>query len=399
MFQRTCYLEAVRAALGSAFLLAVALGSGCAGRATALETAHVDGADAAFALALWDAMAPEGNAAISPLVLRDALTLTHIGARGAAARSIERALGARSRAELRGRASPTDSEQLARAVNVWVDPSLGLDARYVAAVDARFGVRPDALDLRGAPAAARETINAWISARTRSKIPALLPADAISVDTRVVLASALAFAGAWARPFDPERTVRGEFETRDGARVETPLMMLEDQLRYGWREDGWGMLELPYEGGRYSLGLILPPPEARARPPGEGLTPALLDALWGGLQEGRALVVLPRFTLAGETVGLRGALTRLGMAPLFEDPRALAGLAAEPLALEELYVSTFVEVDERGTKATAAAAAVVGLRSGPTRVAFTRPFVFALRDGETGALVLLGQVVDPTRGA
>ena len=63
-----------------------------------------------------------------------------------------------------------------------------------------------------------------------------------------------------------------------------------------------------------------------------------------------------------------------------------------------------IDVDERGTEAAAATAVGVdtGGCTGPTpdrirELRFDRPFVFLLRDRETGAILFMGRVADPTK--
>ena len=58
-----------------------------------------------------------------------------------------------------------------------------------------------------------------------------------------------------------------------------------------------------------------------------------------------------------------------------------------------------IDVDEEGTEAAAATAVIIGvLSSFPDAVTLTvdRPFVFALRDTQTGAVLFLGRITDPS---
>jgi Serine protease inhibitor len=90
----------------------------------------------------------------------------------------------------------------------------------------------------------------------------------------------------------------------------------------------------------------------------------------------------------------------MGM-PLAFDPNAadFSGMTTE----ERLYISAVIhqaniDVDEKGT--TAAAATAVVMRAGaapgsPVTLKVDRPFLFALRDVKTGAVLFLGRVVEP----
>ncbi|MCH8103852.1 MAG: serpin family protein, partial [Chloroflexi bacterium] len=65
------------------------------------------------------------------------------------------------------------------------------------------------------------------------------------------------------------------------------------------------------------------------------------------------------------------------------------------LYIKEVVHKAFVSVDEAGTEAAAATAIVVQLESLPPSVTIDRPFVFLIRDIETGAVLFVGRVVDP----
>jgi serpin B len=69
------------------------------------------------------------------------------------------------------------------------------------------------------------------------------------------------------------------------------------------------------------------------------------------------------------------------------------------LVISEVVHKAFVSVDEAGTEAAAATAVMMALTAAPAKpveVTVDRPFVFAIRDIETGALLFVGRVVDPS---
>ena len=59
-----------------------------------------------------------------------------------------------------------------------------------------------------------------------------------------------------------------------------------------------------------------------------------------------------------------------------------------------------IDVDEKGTEAAAATAVVMRAtalpRLEPVTLTVDRPFLFALRDLESGAVLFLGRIADPT---
>jgi serpin B len=68
------------------------------------------------------------------------------------------------------------------------------------------------------------------------------------------------------------------------------------------------------------------------------------------------------------------------------------------LFIDDVYHKAFVAVDEEGTEAAAATAVVMQLTAAPAmpvEVTVDRPFVFLIRDIDTGAVLFLGHVVNP----
>jgi serpin B len=58
----------------------------------------------------------------------------------------------------------------------------------------------------------------------------------------------------------------------------------------------------------------------------------------------------------------------------------------------------FVSVDEAGTEAAAATAVIVGetaIPEQPVEVTIDHPFIFLIRDIETGAILFVGRVLNP----
>ena len=66
------------------------------------------------------------------------------------------------------------------------------------------------------------------------------------------------------------------------------------------------------------------------------------------------------------------------------------------LFISDVIHQAFVTVDEQGTEAAAATAVLVArVVSEPPEVAIDRPFIFLVRDSDTGAILFLGRVLDP----
>ncbi len=111
------------------------------------------------------------------------------------------------------------------------------------------------------------------------------------------------------------------------------------------------------------------------------------------------ILQLPRFE-ARTALGLVPALQALGMRAAFDPTTADFSAMVDPSTSEPLYLANvlhqgFVHVDEAGTTAAAATAAVIATRSALPSFRVDQPFVFVIRDKLTGAIMFIGRIADP----
>jgi serpin B len=122
------------------------------------------------------------------------------------------------------------------------------------------------------------------------------------------------------------------------------------------------------------------------------------SSVFGELSQPLASVTMPTFRFRSQ-VRLKDQLEALGMATPFTDQADFSAMTtAEPLQIADVVHEGFIAVDQEGTEAAAATAVVVQAVSAPAgeRLVVDRPFLFAIRDDATGALVFLGRVTDPS---
>ncbi|HEY4240426.1 MAG TPA: serpin family protein [Kofleriaceae bacterium] len=345
----------------------------------------------AFGFELWARVrALPGNLAISPASISTALAMTYAGARGETAKEMQRVLhlpdGAMQQWDALWRSRGPGRSELRIANRLFGERSLGFEQ---AVLDETAALEP--LDFIKHPAQARATINAWVERETRERIRELLPVDAITVDTRLVLVNALYFLAKWVTPFVDYKTRPAKFLDRD-----VPTM--NNIARFGYaKRDGVQLLAMPYRGGESMLVML---PDAR-----DGALDVDADRLAGwrsALETKLVQVALPKFRIdATSPLSLEAPLKALGMTTAFSrDAADFSGMTtAEALCLSSVFHKTFVRVDEKGTEAAAATAAAMVPRSGPPRPEVTfiadRPFLFAIIDDATGLVLFLGRCTSP----
>jgi serpin B len=378
----------------------------------ALTAQQVIDASNQFSIDLYRGIASaNANTAASPFSAHTAFAMTREGARGETRAEFDRVL------HLDGNAGPgfhAMTERVAaigqsgvelRAANrVFVEQSLAMQPTFAPALEQGFGAPFEAVDFVSAAEPARVRINGWVAGQTADRIQDLLPGGAIDSNTRLVLTNAVYFHGNWARAFEASRTAPMPFQIA-GQGVPVPMMQAEMPLRFA-RAEGVTVGELPYAGGQVSMLVAVP-----TDPNGLG---ALLSNLSTQQVQGwvndlseqhRVIVKLPRFRITPtSSVGLSAPMQALGLRLAFSDAEAdLTGIAeANPrLYVAEAYHRAFIEVNEEGTEAAAATAVVVATRSAPmmppepAALIADRPFLFMLRDTQTGAILFMGHVADP----
>ena len=134
------------------------------------------------------------------------------------------------------------------------------------------------------------------------------------------------------------------------------------------------------------------------------LTPEELAGWRAPLNEQKVCVYLPKFKLTWGATRLNAFLQALGMVAAFNDARAdFSGMDGQQnwLYIGLVLHKAFVEVNEEGTEAAAATAVVTKARAvrptSPPEFRADHPFLFLIQEEETGAILFLGRMADPTK--
>lgn len=396
------------------FLTALAAGA-LAPRVSAAEapdTRALVSGNTAFGCDLYGALRGEaGNLFLSPFSVSTALAMTAAGARGATFAEMEKVLHLPKAAPAAFGAvlksvngTETDPKkrgfELSTANALWAQKGYPWRAEYKAAVATDFGAGLFDVDYKSDPETARGAINAWVEKETREKIKDLLPKGTVTGLTRLVLTNAIYFKGDWADPFKKEHTKAAPFLLANGTKAEAQLMFRSGGFDYAETET-YQALELPYAGKRLGMVVVVPRKPDGLPAVEKGLTGEALAALVKGLRRERTVrVYLPRFKVE-KVLTLNEPLQQLGMKAAFA--RADFGgmhTGGEDLNISAVVHKAFVDVNEKGTEAAAATGVVVGLASAPVQpkeVRADRPFLFLIRDRETGSVLFMGRLSEPTK--
>lgn len=333
----------------------------------------------------------EKNCVLSPYSILTALAMTENGADGETLRQFEEVLGMPC-GTLNGYLKDCfagEGEEVASANSVWLreEADLKLKEDYQALVRELFGA-----ELFTAPFDAQTVgqVNAWVSEHTKERIREIV--DTLE-DASMVLINALSFDAKWENPFDSSKVRDGIFTAADGTAQEVEMLSGKENA---YLDDGMatGFIK-PYEGGKYSFVALLPNEDTDLQTYLASLTgSALLELIRSASQE-QVAVIMPK--LRTETsLRLSGQLFAMGLTNAFTAAADFSRMASAAQHIDEVIHKTFLRIDEEGTEA-GAATAVIMTRSaarpftGPS-VTLDRPYIMAIVDNETDALLFLGVI-------
>ncbi|MBN1188259.1 MAG: serpin family protein [Dehalococcoidales bacterium] len=379
------------------------------------QLATLVGGNSQFALDLYRILRQEreDNFFYSPYSVSLALAMTYAGARGETEKEMADTLhyllpqdtlhpafnGLDLELKKRGEgAKGKDSEGFRlNVVNaIWGQKDYQFLSEYLDILAENYGAGLRVLDFAGAAEESRLTINDWVSDQTEGRIKDLIKEGIINSLTRLVLTNAIYFNAAWQHPFDADNTVEAMFNLLDGGNVSVQMMHQTEMLGYT-EGQGYQAVELKYDGGELSMVMLLPE-EGNFKEFESSLDIGMLEEIIVAIGNKNVTLSMPKFEYESE-FGLKKTLEVLGMKEAFSMAADFSGMTGKTeLFVQDVVHKAFVSVDEAGTEAAAATAVIMQLKAmpaEPVEVTIDRPFIYLIRDIETGTILFLGRVVNP----
>jgi len=370
--------------------------------------------NSAFAFELYQALkGEEGNLFYSPYSISLALAMTYAGARGETAQQMADTLQfLLDQDKLHPAFNWLDTELARRGegaagkdgegfrlniVNaIWGQKDYEFLSSFLDVLAENYGAGLRILDFITETEKSRVTINDWVSDQTEERIEDLIPQGAIGELTRLVLTNAIYFNAAWKYPFNKDMTANSPFYLLDGGQVIVPMMKQTESFGYAEGE-GYQAVELLYDGGELSM-VILLPEAGKFEAFEEGLQAQQVSDIISDLQLTEVALMMPQFEFDSE-FSLKDTLAEMGMPIAFSSGADFSGMTGDPeLFISDVVHKAFVAVDEAGTEAAAATAVIMDLTAvpePPVEVTLDRPFIFLIRDIDTGAVLFVGRVLNP----
>jgi serpin B len=216
----------------------------------------------------------------------------------------------------------------------------------------------------------------------------------------------------WDQKFNALFTDDQDFHLADGTHVKVPTMFQQPTAPIAINPT-YQAIDLPYKGDQLSMLIVMPSDMASFE---STLTPSRLTKIVGSLESQWLNLDLPKFSIRTKA-SLQTELQAMGINAAFcpvvsaecpdaadfsgmVDPEALAAMQ-ETLSVSAVIHQAWIKVAEAGTEASAATAIIGGgdtAGAGPEfSIRLDHPFMWFIRDRETGTILFMGRVMDPSQ--
>ncbi|KAA0702634.1 Leukocyte elastase inhibitor [Triplophysa tibetana] len=295
--------------------------------------------------------------------------------------------------------------KLSLANRLYGEKSYQFIDKFISDTQKYYQARLEPVDFKQNTEAARVNVNNWVEKTTQGKIKDLLKPGVLDNMTRLVLVNAIYFKGNWEKKFSKEATVEKQF--RVNKNETKPVKMMNQKSKFPLTfipEVNSQIVELPYVGKNLSMLIVLP---NEIEDDTTGLQKLEKTLTYENLMDWtkpdnmrvqEVQISLPKFKLE-ETYDMKSLLESLGMVDAFDMGEAnFSGMSASnDLVLSKVIHKSFVEVNEEGTEAAAATAAIMMTRSAMLPLFFNadHPFLFFIRHNPTKSILFYGRFCSP----
>ena len=379
------------------------------------EAASLASANNQFAFDLYQQLkSGQGNLLFSPYSLYQALTMVYGGAKADTASQIRNVLhypisdeelhrvsnalnlALSSKPGASVEADQAFTLQIANAL--WAMQNGHIEQSYLDLLSENYSAGMRTVDFAQSQKAA-DLINQWAQEHTNNKIKEIANPDMFNANTRLALTNAVYFKGAWRLPFEEANTHKQDFTLLNGEQVAVDMMRISTEEFRSLKNDQIQMVEMSYANSTMVMDLISPV-DGNWDAFSQTLTAGLLDDYIEQLSSHRVDLSLPKFKIETPEMDLINPMQDLGMIDLFGMNADLSGMTGDKsLLISTLVQKAFIDVNEAGTEAAAVTIAVAqekGMISPePITITFDSPFLFLIRDRETGAILFIGQLMQP----
>ena len=250
-------------------------------------------------------------------------------------------------------------------------------------------------------------INKWVDNKTNHMIPTLV--DSVNPETIMAIINAISMKASWDSEFDCKNTHISEFNTIDGSIINT-IMMVSNDAQYIENDTAKGIIKKykTYKNDDHKKVNL----EFVAIMPNDGIDSYIenfnneefrnLLSTKDKYKNEDVSLKLPRFKYNYNFNNLMNVLINMGIKSIFNEKTADLSKMTESNS-KDLYIGSikqksYIEVNEKGTKASAATIATVDKYAAnvPIDIEFDKPFIYIIKQSNSDDILFFGVVYTPT---
>lgn len=346
---------------------------------------------------------PNINIMVSPLSVSQALSMALNGANGNTLTQMKEVLGFddystdelnQSNQEIASSLIGHDPKvNMSIANSVWYRKDFSPKKQFITDNKKYYGAEVNSYD-PSKPDEAKKAMNNWVEDNTNGKIEEII--EEVSSESVLFLINAIYFKAEWKSKFKKSNTEKAPFTLENGTSKEVETMKGEVDLSY-YTDNKYTAIELPYGSGKFNMVVFLPE---------EGYTTVDIAGVIRNFDFeilkkstlSKREIWLPKFEFAYKNE-LNDELVSMGMYDAFDRFSAdFSNLSEMSLYISKVMHKAYIKTDEEGSEAAAATSVEFRFTSaGPTEpIKINRSFLFAIVEEDTGAILFVGKMVDPT---
>jgi serpin B len=326
------------------------------------------------------------NYTFSPMSLKMALSMLKEGASAEAASELSGCIAGTDCAKAQAAAAKGTDIQYANSF--WVSSNIVVKKQYADKLSTLYGAELENIDFGNAAAA--DTINDWISKKTAGLIDNVLQSSDLSSDTSGVLVNTVHFKDSWNESFFS--TDKQKFTNADATAAQVDMMhgKMDQYFEYGNMQ---GIVKNYANGCRFVAAKERDGSPVAGK---DGDVEEMISQSASPIDYDEMTLDMPKFRIETSADNLMQELENCGVRAIF-DPYggALPDVSDKPLYVSKIMQKATVSVDENGTEAAAATAAIEMLsasaESTEIRVTLDSPFIYAILDSD-GNILFEGSV-------
>jgi serpin B len=340
------------------------------------------------------------NIIVSPVSISTSIAMTYLGAENNTKKQIAKVFGfdANKQEFLKKWKNINDGLQndssLQLANSVWIDENYVIKNEYSQALTSTFNNSIFKINFSAKP---EIKVNDWISSKTSGNINEIIAPGIIDNLTKLLLVNAIHFKSDWKYPFSSNDIVNDKFYISPENAINTAYLYKKEQYNYFENTDIQA-ISIPYKNPKYSLLIILP--KNIDQNPVIYANSALFSKITTQLSQTEIKLYIPKFK-AESAFELNNTLAQLGMPEAFSQKADFSGISGKT----DLYISNvlhkaYIEVNEKGTEASAATVTVMKLKSAPVNKEIkifkaSHPFVYLILNNQTNTILFIGKLNNP----